>query len=275
MVRSCCALVMLWASAGCAASQAPGEAAAPAASPAADVAQAVADANPRKIIYRATLVLHVEDFAVAEAKIKQLIQASGGYVAQFREDRPYGAQRGGHWTLRVPVPQFNRLVEEAGRLGVADRREITAEDVSEEYVDLEARLKNKQQLESRLLELVAKRTDEIKDVIAVEAELSRVREEIERMQGRLRFLTDRVKLTTVDITAYERRDYRPPEATFAGRIEHTFRQSLGLMRDFAEAWVLVVVGLAPWLLLAAVVLGPVIWYARRRMKLARTNVVVA
>jgi uncharacterized coiled-coil protein SlyX len=204
-----------------------------------------------------------------------LIQASGGYVAQFREDRPYGAQRGGHWTLRVPVPQFNRLVEEAGRLGVADRREITAEDVSEEYVDLEARLKNKQQLESRLLELVAKRTDEIKDVIAVEAELSRVREEIERMQGRLRFLTDRVKLTTVDITAYERRDYRPSEATFAGRIEHTFRQSLGLMRDFAEAWVLVVVGLAPWLLLAAVVLGPVIWYARRRMKLARTNVVVA
>ena len=266
MVRSWCALVMLWASAGCAASHAPGDAAAPAAPAAADVEQAEADADPRKIIYRATLVLHVEDFGAAEAKIKELIRASGGYVAQFREDRPYGAQRGGHWTLRVPVQQFNRFVEEAGRLGVADRREISAQDVSEEYVDLEARLKNKQQLESRLLELVAKRTDEIKDVIAVEAELSRVREEIERMQGRLRFLADRVKLTTVDITAYERRDYRPPEATFAGRIEHTFWQSVDLLRALAEACVLMIVGLAPWLVVLLLLFVPLFLWARRRAK---------
>ena len=120
--------------------------------------------------------------------------------------------------MRIPVPQFQRFVEETSRLGVSERREIQSDDVTEEYVDLEARLANKQQLEARLLELVAKRTDEIKDVIAVEAELSRVREEIERMQGRLRYLTDRVALTTVEITAYERattarRKQRSPAAS--------------------------------------------------------------
>jgi uncharacterized coiled-coil protein SlyX len=220
----------------------------------------------RKIIYRGTLVLHVEDFGIAERKISELIKSSGGYVAQFREDRPYGAQRGGRWTVRIPVPQFDRFMEETGKLGIAQQREVQADDVSEEFVDLEARLKNKQQLEARLLELVAKRSDEIKDVIAMEAELARVREEVERMQGRMRYLTDRVTMTTVEISAFERRDFRPPEATFAGRIAQTFWQSLDVLRQFAESWVLVAVGMVPWLVVLALFLGPLVWYARRRVR---------
>jgi len=284
MNRSWCALLVLWTFIGCGAP--PGSsytaASAPAIAPAAEDAKtesaqadAAAPKTPKQIIYRATLVLHVEDFSAAESEIKSLIQATGGYVAQFREDRSQGAQRGGQWTVRIPVPQFNRFVDAAGKLGVTDTREVTADDVTEEYVDLEARLKNKQQLEARLLELVAKRTDEIKDVIAVEAELSRVREEIERMQGRLRYLADRVAMTTVQITAYERHDYRPPEATFAGRVAHTFRRSLDLMREFGEAWVLIVVGLAPWLVLIALILGPIVWYVRRRIRRAGPTIVQA
>jgi len=226
----------------------------------------------RKIIYRGTLVLNVEDFGIVEKKISELIKSSGGYVAQFREDRPYGAQRGGRWTVRIPVPQFDRFMEETGKLGVAQQREVHADDVSEEFVDLEARLKNKQQLEARLLELVAKRSDEIKDVIAMEAELARVREEVERMQGRLRYLTDRVTMTTIEISAFERHDFRPPEATFAGRIAQTFWQSLNLLREFGESWVLIVVGLAPWLVVLTLILGPLVWFVRRR---ARRPITVA
>ena len=116
---------------------------------------------------------------------------------------------------------------------------------------------------------MAKRGDEIKDVLALEAELARVREEIERMQGRLRYLTDRVALTTVEITAYERLGYQPPLATtFAGRISRTFWDSVGELRACCEALVLVVVGLAPWLaawaLAICLLLGPLVWWARRR-----------
>jgi uncharacterized coiled-coil protein SlyX len=173
--------------------------------------------------------------------------------------------------VRIPVPQFDRFMEETGKLGVAQQREVHADDVSEEFVDLEARLKNKQQLEARLLELVAKRSDEIKDVIAMEAELARVREEVERMQGRMRYLTDRVAMTTVEISAFERRDFRPPEATFAGRIAQTFWQSLDLLRQFAESWALVFVGLIPWLVVLALILCPLVWFVRRRVR--RTNIV--
>jgi hypothetical protein len=222
----------------------------------------VPDAN-RQIIHRATLSLVVDDFGITEKQVAELVRSTCGYVAQFGEDRPYGAQRGGRWTVRVPVPQFERFLEEVGKLGVAEQRERHADDVTEEFVDLTARLKNKQQLEARLLELVAKRADEIKDVIAVEAELARVREEIERMQGRLRYLTDRVALTTVEIRAYERRDYRPTEATFTGRIAHTFWQSLDMLRSLAEACVLLLVALVPWFVALLAFAVPFAWLIRR------------
>jgi hypothetical protein len=262
-------LFLLVGLAGCGAQATPGSVAPPAAAGSSQTDPPTAD---RQIIYRATLVLHVEDFAAAEKRIAELIKTTGGYVAQFREDRPYGSHRGGHWTVRVPVPQFDRFLDEVGRLGVAQQRERHADDVTEEYVDLAARLKNKQQLETRLLELVAKRTDEIKDVIAVEAELSRVREEIERMQGRLRYLTDRVALTTIEITAYERRDYRPPEATLAGRIAFTFWQSLDLMRLMVEGCLLVLVGILPWLVAFLLMVFPVAWLARRPKRPSATIV---
>ncbi|MEX2176247.1 MAG: DUF4349 domain-containing protein [Pirellulaceae bacterium] len=223
-------------------------------------------AAPRQIIYRASLELHVEDFAATERQVNGLVKVAGGYVAQFREERSLGRERGGHWSVRVPAPKFDRFVEQVAKLGVTEQREVQADDVTEEHVDLTARIKNKQQLEQRLLELVAKRTDDIKDVIAVEAELTRVREEIERMQGRLNFLTDRVAMTTVEIAAFERRDYRPPEATFAGRINHTFGRSLEMMRQFAETWVLLFVALLPWLAVLAIVVVPFAWFVRRRLR---------
>jgi hypothetical protein len=142
--------------------------------------------------------------------------------------------------------------------------------VTDEYVDLESRLKNKQTLESRLLELVAKRGDEIKDVLALEAELSRVREEVEKIQGRLRYLGDRVALTTIEIAAYERLDYEPPEATFGQRIASTFAVSLDRLRQCGQAIVLVFTALAPWAIAAAVVVLPLALLLRRRWRQSRT-----
>jgi hypothetical protein len=232
-------------------------------------------ATPRQIIYRANIDLRVPDFGAVDKKIQVLLKESGGYLAQFREDRPYGAIRGGHWTLRVPADRFDQLLDDIASLGVAERREVQADDVTEEYVDLTARLKNKQQLESRLLELVAKRGDEIKDVLAIETELSRVREEIERLQGRLRYLSDRVALTTIEVMAYERHDYRPVEATLIGRIEHTFRASLAGLAQCAEALLLAAVALLPWLVVLAVAAAPLIIWIRRSLRRKPAQIVTA
>jgi hypothetical protein len=226
---------------------------------------AVPPTADRQIIYRASINLQVKSFPDTDNKLASLVKEANGFVSQFNEDRSYGAQRGGRWTIRLPVTNFSSFLDSVTHLGVAERREVQSQDVTEEYVDLEARLKNKQALEGRLLELVSKRSDSIKDVIALESELGRVREEIERLQGRLRYLSDRVSLTTIEITAYERLDYQPPEATFSARIVSTFRASLDNLRQLAEGIVLALIAFLPWLLVLATVLLPLIYAIRRRL----------
>jgi hypothetical protein len=228
----------------------------------------------RKIVYRATVVLDVQDFGATEKQLAAEIASTGGYVATFHEERQLGELRGGHWVVRVPVERFDKFVEAVSHWGVPCERSVQAEDMTEEFVDLSARLKNKQQLETRLLELVAQRGDAIQAVLALEAELSRVREEIERMQGRLRYMSDRVALTTVDITAREQREYLPPEApTFAGQLRATFFASFRVLRQFGETCLLVLIAITPWLIVF-VPLGLLAYYCLRR-RLRRWNTPVA
>jgi hypothetical protein len=230
-----------------------------------DVTLVSAQAPPsaRKIIYKATLSLVVEDFGAAEKSVTELVTAAGGYVAQFREDRTLGDLRGGQWVLRVPVEQFEKVLDGAAKLGVTQRREVQSEDVSEEFVDLTARLKSKQGIEARLLELVKNKTEEVKDILTVETELGRVREEIERVEGRLRYLADRVALTTITIDAREQRDYVPPEVpSLAGKIAQTFQASLHVLWQATEAAILCVVAMLPFLAVFLLVCVPLVLWLR-------------
>lgn len=274
--------VLLFSLAGCAAES--GSAipnfsteASPPGTASSDSATAAANEN-RHIIYRATLSLDVKSFAKTSKEVESLTKKAGGYIAQYREDSASGVPRGGHWTVRVPTDRFEDFVESVAALGVTHHREITSEDVTEEFVDLTARLKNKKELEKRLLEMVAGRGDEIKDLLALEAELSRVREEIERMEGRMRYLADRVAMTTVQISAYEREVYQPPlAATFSGRVAQSFYDSLNLLRQFGEGCVIVAAALLPWAALSSILLAILITIIRmlgRRRKAQPMNATV-
>jgi hypothetical protein len=101
----------------------------------------------------------------------------------------------------------------------------------------------------------------------VESELGRVREEIERMEGRMRFLTDRVMLTTVTITAREQQNYVPAQApSFTTDIKQTWTRSFRELQRFGRACALFVVSLAPWLPLLALLTAPLVWLATRWKK---------
>jgi hypothetical protein len=238
-----------------------------------DANHADVPATRRKIIYTATVNLVVKDFSETDRRIQSLTNEFGGFIAEFREDRTYGDRLAGRWVIRTPVARFHEFLEKIVALGVPETKQIDAQDVTEEFVDLEARLVNKRKLEERILGLLENQTGEIKDVIAVETELARVREEIERMEGRLRYLKDRVELTTITISAREEADYVPPQApTFTGKVHTTWTQSLTVMQQAAEGLALVAVALTPWLAVLAIVLLPLaIWIARRR----RRNIVAA
>ena len=163
---------------------------------------------------------------------------------------PGGAQRTATWRVRVPVDRFEDFVRQISRLGEVRTSHIGSQDVTEEYFDLEARIRNKQEEEKRLLKHLADSTGKLEDILKVEHELTRVRGEIEQMQGRLRFLANQTEMSTVTITATELKNDTPPAAepvTLATQIQTTFFGSLNVLIALGEALLLFVVALLPWI----------------------------
>lgn len=274
--------VMLVLALGCAGQSAPPQATMPAAADktsteatpagaAPSTAAAAAALKDRKIIYDADVRLVVDDFAKVEAAVPRLVQEHGGYLADASVERTQGAVRSGRWQVRIPIDRFDAFLDAVCALGVPESRRQTAQDVTEQFVDLEAQIKTKQQLEQRILELVQERKGKIEEVLEVERELARVRSDIEQMQGRLRYLTNRTEMTTVTVSAREEQHYVPPAApNLTSRIARTWSRSLVALQNFGETVVHIVVFLAPWAPIVLIVVLP-IWYLRRRAARRRSR----
>jgi hypothetical protein len=211
-------------------------------------------ALPRKIIYDARIDLLVESLNSTEQAILKLVKDHGGFLAESGQAGQVHEQRRGTWRVRVPVDHFDAFVGAVSRLGEVRQSHVGSQDVTEEYVDVGARLRNKQEEEKRLLRHLSDSTGKLEDILSVERELSRVRGEVEQMQGRLQFLSNRAALSTVTIEAIEWKDYTAPvPTTLQAQIGHTFFGSLDTLTAVGKALLLVLVALVPWLPL--IVLG--------------------
>jgi hypothetical protein len=226
----------------------------------------------RKIIYSAELELAVENFTGVADSVVGVAKQFDAYIADSQLAGSTGENRRGTWKIRVPVARFDEFVNAAKGLGEVIKAGTSSRDVSEEYYDVDARIRNKTKEEERLLQLLEERPGKLEDVIAIERELSRVREELERMQGRMRVLADLTSLTTVELSIVEIRNYQPAEApTLATRIRRTFGGSLEALQATGEATLLAAVAAGPWLPLTAIALSPAWWFARRRKRLPPQN----
>ena len=196
----------------------------------------------RKIIYDARIDLVVDSIAATDQAISGLIKEYEGFLAE--SDHSSVSQNHGlaSWRVRVPVAHFEAFASAVARLGEVRQNHVGSQDVTEEYVDIEARIRNKREEEKRLLKHLADSTGKLEDILAVEKELSRVRGEAEQMEGRLRFLADRADLSTVTIEASEWKDYKPPvAATFQTRVGRTFFLSVETLFEFGKALALLMV----------------------------------
>lgn len=221
-------------------------------------------ATVRKIIYNADVDLVAEDLTAARQQLVRLVSQRHGYVDETELGGTPGAPREGRWKVRVPAEEFEAFVEDLGRVGELQRVHSDSQDVTEEYYDVQARLANKKVEEERLLRHLRESPGRLTDILAVEKELSRVREEAERLQGRLQVMTNLTSLSTITIRINEVRDFVPGRSASLGQeVARTFGASLGLMRDFGRGLVLLVVALAPWAALA-VALGAAFWWLLRR-----------
>ena len=214
----------------------------------------------RKIIYDAQIELVVEDLDPAAEQIVALVQQHQGYIAEQDLSGAPGSRRSGRWKLRVPVDQFEDFVRELLGLGELVRNQRTSQDVTEQFYDIEARIRNKRVEEETLLKILEERSGKLEDVLKVQIELSRTRGEIEQMQGRLRVLENLSGLATVTLTLREREDYTPtpPVAPdFSTRIGRAWSGSLTELQKSGENFVVFLVGAAPWLplILGGILLG--------------------
>jgi len=221
----------------------------------------------RKLVYRAEVDLVVEQFEPLQGQVEAAVKQHGGFISASNISGSPGHPRSGRWTVRVPVDRFLDFLAAVRQLGEVRSINSTSDDVTAEYYDVEARIRNKQQEEERLLKLLADATGKLEEILAVERELSRVRGEIEQAQGRLRMLKDVTDLTTVTVSVTEIKNYVPEEApTYLTRVRRAFGASLTVLVDTVQALSLVAVALVPWLplplVLVLIVLG--IRRARRR-----------
>ncbi|MCH8090395.1 MAG: DUF4349 domain-containing protein [Chloroflexi bacterium] len=167
----------------------------------------------RKVISTASLTVEVEDVQGAVAQVRAISESFGGFVEQLSVSGDDERQQA-TVTVRVPQDQFLDALDGIEALGKLRNENIGSEDVTERFIDLEARLKSSLREEQSLLSLL-ERADSVADVLTIERELSRVRSDIERYQGQLNFLERRVALATITVFLHQPDSQAsvPPSAT--------------------------------------------------------------
>ncbi len=224
------------------------------------------------IIYTATLDVVVKDLDAAAAELDKLMAAHKGFVAKSEVKGDTGSRRTATYTLRVPAAAFKLVKDGLLALGTPERNLVDTQDVGEEFVDVEARIKNLRAYQDKLNELLKDRRKEekLEEVKALMKDVSVVQGDIERAQGRRNYLQNRVQLSTLNVTLREVKDYKPPTAaTFGSRISDTFEKSYSGLVDFGEGLVLVVVALVPWAPLWLPALVALVWATRRLLRMSR------
>lgn len=217
----------------------------------------------RKLIWTADLEFQVKKVDKSTEEINALSANYGGFVSDMNLSN--NANRISNTiTIRIPNAKFQKFVSAIkGESIFMDRADISSQDVTEEFVDIAARLKAKREVRDRYIEVLKTKTGSVKDIIEAEEAIRVITEEIEAKEGRLRYLNDRVDLSTVTITMYEKVKFvDSPE-----RYEKDYSDEVG--ESFGTGWqavkVIILGFISIWPLLFVAFIGLVIW-KRKKIK---------
>ena len=156
----------------------------------------------KKVIKNSYLRYETQDLDKTYNLIIQFVKQNDGFIQNDNSNKS-GNRMSRNLEIRIPTSNFQRTIDSiSNHVDFFDTKRISARDVTEEFIDLEARLKAKQTLEKRYLELLNK-ANNVKEMLEIERELSNIREEIEAKQGRLKYLNDQVSLSTLNVEFYK------------------------------------------------------------------------
>ena len=226
-------------------------------------------ANGPMIIRTAQLSLITKEFDKARAQLEVILKRHRGYVGELKVNDTTGSGRTLTATLRIPADQLDATLTEVKTLGRVEAESQSGQDVTSQYVDLQARLSNARNTEQRLTDLLRNRTGKLSDVLEVEQELDRVRGEIEQMEAERKNMSNQVSYATLNATIAE--DYKaqlqvvPPSTST--RLSNAAVEGYRSMADGVVSLALFLLSTGPSLLLWGVVLflpARLIWKKVRR-----------
>ncbi|OIJ13404.1 hypothetical protein BKP37_10535 [Anaerobacillus alkalilacustris] len=228
------------------------------------------NSTERMVIYNANLSLEVNDYEQVEANIQQRVNAIGGYVVESSiyfsgEDRING-----NLVVKVPQKSFHSFIHEVESVSIkVQDRHVSGNDVTEEYIDLDARLRSKRVVEARLLDFMEK-AEQTEDLLKISSDLAKVQEEIEQLVGRINYLQTNVDYSTVSIYLTEKLVKIPTIQdkevlnTWV-KAKSLFMDSINGLMSFFSTVIILAIGLSPvFIPLAILVLFMVIYVRKKR-----------
>jgi len=234
-----------------------------------------AEAAERKIIRNADITIEVPSTTDAQHKVTSIAEAHSGFVvtseAKQRESNdPAQRTLDIKLVVRVPSNQFGSAFDEIRKLaGNTPEEHVTSQDVTEDFIDLEARIKTQKALEAQFLEIM-RGANKIADALEVQRQLAEVRTDIEKLEGRKRFLENRSSLSTINVNILAPKPVIAVTKTgFGHSLREAVSDSVSMATDIALFFARFVIMMVPISLLILLPAGLVVRYLMRRAKRMR------
>jgi antibiotic biosynthesis monooxygenase (ABM) superfamily enzyme len=228
--------------------------------------------DKRMIIRTGTMSIEADSYNETEAKIKEIVKNFGGYMTNSTSKLNADGKKQGSITIRVVSEKFDAMVSELSKVGKVMNQNVTGNDVTEEYMDADARLKTQRELESRLLKLLEEKTAKLTDVVDVEQKLANVRENIERTEGRMKYLKDQASYSTLTVSVYEPSLLvTSTGGGFFYELGQGVKKGLSGFTSVLRGMITVIIALSPIIIIVLIIAYFTVKYFKKK-KLARTEV---
>lgn len=222
------------------------------------------DAYPQdlKIIKSANVRYKVKNVKQSTSEVKKIAGQFEAYISDLRfQNNLYSIEN--RFTIKVPAQSFDVFLDSLKVIvEFVEYENISTKDVTEEYIDIEARLKTKLEVKQRYEDILRKNAKTVKDILATEEKLSAIQEEIESAQGRLNYLTNKVTYSTVQVDLYQTVEYKEEPSSYTKTFWNKLKEGLEFGWAIIENLVLGLFHIWPFVIFGILLF----WYVRRRLK---------
>ena len=159
--------------------------------------------DPRKIIREGEISFETKDAAETKSMVSKAVSELGGYISKD-DAHEYSSRYEHHLTVRIPANNFDALLQKISKeVPKFDNMNVDVLDVTDKYIDIEARIKTKKELQDRYREILKSAT-KVEDLLTIEKEIGSLQSDIESVEGQMKLLNDRITYSTLDITYYQK-----------------------------------------------------------------------